>query len=318
MTSPSESAQTPSDRPSTGRGLARGLDSLIPAAPTEPISRQREASLDAIVPNRSQPRQRFDESGLAELASSIQSHGMLQPLLVRVLDSGGYELIAGERRWRAAKLAGLTTAPVVVQERPLDDPTETLMLALVENLQRSDLNPIEAATAFRQLQSSGWTQERIAAEVDKSRAAVANAMRLLRLPTTVQSLIANAKLSEGHGRALLAAASTEQLRLAERAVEHGWSVRELERIVRERNSHQTAQVDATAFPHVQAALRQIESALGTRVEVRVSRKGPASGGRIVIHWYDEEQLTALASRMSVDQAESSTAPNAYTDTDFGI
>ena len=282
------------------RRLGRGLDSLIPAAKKdETAESQLRAPIGAISPNPSQPRQDFDSELLEELAASIREHGVLQPLLVQPTEAGQYELIAGERRWRAAGLAGLDTVPIVVQEDTPDDDEERLTLALVENLQREDLNPIEMARAFEQLSVAGWTQEKIATEVGKSRASVANAIRLRRLPNVVQSMIAAGSLSEGHGRALLGAPESEQVPLAERAQKSGWTVRKLEdaaRVLGEPSSEAPSSPEPSAT--VARAVQSLESALGTKVEVRVGANGSSGGGRIVVHWYDEEQLGALASQMS--------------------
>lgn len=285
--------------PSGRRGLGRGLDSLIPSA-SKPTDGQARAPIGSISPNPSQPRRDFDREQLAELASSIQEHGVLQPLLVRSDDSGGYVLIAGERRWRAAALAGIETVPIVVQEDAGHGEREQLTLALVENLQRANLNPIELAAAFEELSDAGWTQAEIANQVGKSRAAVANLLRLLRLPESVQALVAAGSLSEGHGRALLPAPMSERPSLAQRAIEHDWTVRQLEEAVRQLIEPAPERIARTSAPSpiVLRAVQQLESALGTRVEVRVGRKGPAAGGRIVVHWYDEEQLNALASQIS--------------------
>lgn len=282
-------------RPSS---LGRGLDSLIPDAPASKAGQAR-APIGSISPNPSQPRQAFDEAELEELAASIREHGILQPLLVREAAAGQYELIAGERRWRAAGLAELETVPIVVQDEVSDEDDERLTLALVENLQRSDLNPIELATALEQLSEAGWTQEGIAKVVGKSRTAVANSIRLRRLPRIAQSLIAGGSLSEGHGRALLGAPKSEQIALAQRAVERSWTVRKLEDVVRALSEPAAPRAarQAEADPLINEVVQRLESSLGTRVEVRVGAKGPSSGGRIVVYWYDEEQLDALTSRM---------------------
>ena len=286
------------------RGLSRGLDSLIPAAPRgDTADGQLRAPIGSISPNPSQPRQEFDQEQLEELAASIREHGILQPLLVQRSEAGQYELIAGERRWRAAGLAGLDTVPIVVQ-KDVDAAEERLTLALVENLQRADLNPIEMATAFEQLSEAGWTQEAIAKEVGKSRVSVANVVRLRRLPDVVQSMIASGALSEGHGRALLGAPESERIPLAERSAKSGWTVRKLEEAVRALAEPPTAPPRANEPPpSVLNAVQRLESALGTKVEVRVGSKGPERGGRIVVHWYDEEQLATLAALMSGDSAK---------------
>ncbi len=288
--------------------LGRGLDTLIPSAPAATSgSQQLQAPIGSISRNPSQPRQEFDREELEQLAASIREHGILQPLLVRAQGTGGYELIAGERRWRAAGLAGLTQVPIVVQE--LSDEDESgLTLALVENLQRSDLNPIEMATAFQRLAEVGWTQERIAAQVGKSRTAVANSLRLRQLSPAIQSMLASGDLSEGHGRALLGAPETERADLAQRALDGGWTVRQLEEAVRALSQSKPEPAQRVESPAVINAIEQLESALGTRVEVRAGSKGPKGGGRIVIHWYDEEQLASLTARLagegSTDEEES--------------
>ncbi len=293
----------PETRDERGRGrLGRGLDSLIPTSPKQDSNDGRlQAPIGSITRNPSQPRQEFDPEALEELAASIREHGVLQPLLVRAQGTGGYELVAGERRWRAASLAGLATVPIVVQ-RELADDEASLTLALVENLQRSDLNPIEMATAFEELVEAGWTQERIAKEIGKSRAAVANLLRLRRLPEAIQSMLASGRLSEGHGRALLGAPESHQAGLARRALEGGWTVRRLEDTVRALDRPDPAPATRVASPLMLSAVRRLESALGTRVEVRSAGKSQ-SGGRIVIHWYDEEQLDAIASLLSGGGAE---------------
>ena len=262
-----------------------------------------QAPIGSIAPNPAQPRLEFDQQQLEELAGSIREHGILQPLVVSVEEAGRYRLIAGERRWRAAGMAGLDTVPIVILEDAGDAVEERLTLALVENLQRSDLNPIELATAFEQLSGSGWTQERIATEVGKSRTAVANLMRLRRLPDAIQELLASGALSEGHGRALLGAHASEQMALAQRAVEAGWTVRQLEAAVKslaepESKLAKRPSRSVEASPAMLEAVERLEAALGTRVEVQAGLKGAEHGGRIVVHWYDEEQLGALAALMS--------------------
>ena len=286
---------------SGGRGLGRGLDSLIPG-PSESGPTQLSAPIGAIVPNPSQPRQEFDQEQLQELAASISRHGVLQPLLVRPQETGRYQLIAGERRWRAAGLAGLETVPIVIQADAAAEAEERLTLALVENLQRADLNPIELATAFEQLAQSGWTQERIATQVGKSRAAVANLLRLRRLPDPIQRLVARGALSEGHARALLAAPESQQSSLAEQAIGSGWTVRQLEQKIKPATAtappRPAARLTVPPTPTMSNAVKRLEAALGTRVEVRSGPLGPLTGGRIVIHWYDEEQLAALTAQLT--------------------
>ena len=301
--------------PAVPRSLGRGLDSLIPAASDGSSGGQQRAPIGAIVPNPAQPRQDFDEDELQELASSLRQHGMLQPLLVRAEAAGRYELIAGERRWRAAGRAGMETVPIVIHDEERGDDEQWLTLALVENLQRTDLNPIEMAAAFDQLSDAGWSQERIAEEVGKSRSAVANLMRLRRLSDEIQELVASSALSEGHARALLSAPESERERLAEQAVSRSWTVRQLERAVKEITEPESDPPDRPSEPTAPMlqAVERLESALGTKVEVRASTSGTRRGGRIVIHWYDEEQLAALATQMS-----GFTTSSDDSDAEFGV
>jgi ParB family chromosome partitioning protein len=224
------------------RRLGRGLDALLPgSAPIAAASAEGfRAKIEDLHPNRSQPRTRFDDATLNELAQSIKDMGVLEPILVRKRAQGGYEIIAGERRWRAAQRAGLHEVPVFVREM---NEGKAFEAALVENLQREDLNPLETARAFaRLMEEYSHTQESLAQLIGKDRSTVANAMRLLKLPEAVTDLIESRELSEGHGRALLGAGDvTTILRLAREAVAQQWSVRETERRAR-----QTAQIQAAA------------------------------------------------------------------------
>lgn len=276
------------------RGLGRGLDALL--ASTEGSGGSwMEVPIDAIRPNPFQPRHEVNDAELSDLAASIGVHGLIQPLIVRA-DGEQYELIAGERRWRAAKLAGLATVPVIVREA---DRREMLALALVENLQRSDLSPIEAAEAYRRLMSEfELTQEDVAGLVGKSRAAVANTMRLLSLAPEVQQLIASGQLSEGHGRALAGVRSaSDQIELCQRAVAGGWTVRELEREIQRHSEAQglspgrRRERGSRVRDETAAAFEQ---ALGTRVEIRRRKRG----GQLIIHFYSDEELAGLYDRLA--------------------
>lgn len=183
-------------------GLGKGLGALMLENSTQEMLTENELPINEIIPNRDQPRKTFDEAALEELAESIKQHGVLQPLLVRPIPSGGYQLVAGERRWRACRMAGLNKVPVVIKE--LTD-TETMEIAIIENLQREDLNPIEEAEGLQALiDKCGYTQEEVAASVGKSRPAIANSLRLLRLPQEVRDMTKNGEISAGHARALLA------------------------------------------------------------------------------------------------------------------
>jgi ParB family transcriptional regulator, chromosome partitioning protein len=274
------------------RGLGRGLDALIEKveekAPEEGVRTVPVASLH---PNRFQPRSRFDEAGIEELAGSILAQGIVQPLVVTP-EGEGWAIIAGERRWRAARRAGLESVPVVVRE--VRDDRELLELALVENLQRSDLNPIEEAEAYSVLQEKfGLSQEEVAVRVGKARTTVTNALRLLRLPEEVRELLLAGQLTAGQARPLLALASPEeQTALAERAVRDGLSARDLERLAAappRPTLRKPKKPDRPAEVHTAAAEEDLTRRLQTRVEIR--RQG--QGGHLRLHFHSEEELMRL-------------------------
>ena len=210
-------------------GLGRGLEALLPT--DDGGQGFSVIPLDEIVPNPQQPRERFDEEALESLAASIREVGVLQPIVVRPAPGGGYQLVAGERRWRAAKMVGLDDVPAIVRE---GDDTSALTEALIENLQREDLTPLEEAAAYRQLlEDFGLTHEEVAVRVGKSRSAVTNTLRLLGLPPSIQHLLADGRLSAGHARALLGTPDRSlQEELARLAVEEGWTVRGVELAVK--------------------------------------------------------------------------------------
>ncbi len=274
------------------RTLGRGLDALIPAA--ESKAGAAEIPIAHVYPNPHQPRQAINEDSLAELAASIREHGVIQPLVVTQVGDE-YQLIAGERRWRAAQLAGLTTVPAIVKE---SSPQQMLELALVENVQRADLNPLEEAGAYRQLMDEfGLTQEEVADRVGKSRAAVANTVRLLRLPDDVKEALAAGRISEGHARALLSLPTARLQRQALAAIERGGlNVRQTEELVRriQADTDQAAPTEAARessllSPQDQYAVEQFQARLGTKVNLMRGKKG----GRLVIHFYSEEELQAI-------------------------
>ncbi|MCX7800153.1 MAG: ParB/RepB/Spo0J family partition protein [Fimbriimonadales bacterium] len=273
------------------RALGKGLAQLLGEQFESSVS---EVPIDAIAPNPLQPRQNFDEGEIEELAASIREVGLLQPLVVRPTAEGGYELIAGERRLRASKRAGLKTVPVLV--RPSGDQA-SLELALIENLQRSDISPVESAKAFRRLmQEFGLTQEQVAERVGKSRTAVANTLRLLRLPPKALECLEKGEISEGHARALLAMESEDQLlALLDRVVRSGMSVRETEKAVREALRPQT-ETRATSKPPTPPAdpeTRQLEEGLSMFLgaPVRIERSGV--GGRLVVSFYSDDDLERI-------------------------
>jgi ParB family chromosome partitioning protein len=250
----------------------------------------------AILPNPLQPRSTFDETSLHELADSIREHGLIQPLIVVRTSEDQYTLIAGERRWRAAQIAGLDTLPVVIKDAA---PQQMLEIALVENVQRADLNPLEEAFAYKELaEDFGLTQEQIAQRVGKSRVAVANIMRLLKLPEPIKARLADGLITEGHARALLSINdSLVQQRLLSRIVKSGLSVRQTEELVRRLLDDQQPTRKAHAAHRVSADSRALEDrmrrALGTKVSLFRSKKG----GTIVIHFYSEEELDAIYRRI---------------------
>jgi ParB family chromosome partitioning protein len=269
------------------RGLGRGLDALIQEAP-EPAPVQ-SLPIDRLKPNRFQPRTQFDEEGLEELAASIRTQGVVQPLVVTPDPDGSYVIVAGERRWRASRRAGLETVPVVV--RQVADDRELLELALVENLQRTDLNPLEEAEAYLALQEKfGLSQEDIAGRVGKARTTVTNALRLLRLPGEVQDLLRDGRLTAGQARPLLGLPSREaQLTLAERAVREGLTARDLERLSSEPAREKPKKKPRPVEVHTAAAEEKLTRRLQTRVEIR--RRG--KGGVLQIHFHSEEELMRL-------------------------
>lgn len=270
-------------------GLGRGLDALIPGRDDE--RGVLEIALDRISPNPDQPRATFDESQLGELAASIAVHGVLQPVIVRERADGGYELIAGERRTRAARLAGLAAIPAVIREASADE--SSLELALIENLQREDLNAIEAALAYRELiDRFGMTHEAVARQVGKSRVAISNALRLLDLADETRAAIVDGRISEGHGRAL-AAITIGELQRAVLAVvlERGLSVRQTEELVR-RKRDETPTTSRTQLSHdLQDLEAQLRGVLATKVGIVRTRRG----GRLVIDFYSDEELDRLYS-----------------------
>ena len=278
------------------RGLGRGLAALIPDdivadSPIYEGERIVEASLAEIVPNPEQPRLSFCEDSLRELSRSIGEHGVLQPLIVRKGDDGGFILIAGERRFRAAGLAGLKKVPVVVRVKM--DSAVQLELALVENLQREDLNPIEGAKGYlRLVEKYGYTQEQVSSKVGKDRATVANSMRLLKLPDEVLELISSGRLKAGHGKALLGVSRKSDLRrLVAQVLNGGLSVRATERLVRSLSPSSKRTTPERQRDKVLAyASDMLTRSLSTQVKIKGRAKG---GGKIVIDYHSDEELERL-------------------------
>ncbi|MEM9513579.1 MAG: ParB/RepB/Spo0J family partition protein [Actinomycetota bacterium] len=305
-------------------GLGKGLSSIIPAAERDNdagavVAELGDIAVDAIVPNPDQPRAHFDEQSLGELAASIAEVGVLQPILVHRVDDG-FELIAGERRWRAARRAGLTTIPAIIRTA---DSLERVEHALVENLHRQDLTPLEEAAAYQQLLDDfDLTHEQLSGRIGKSRSAISNTIRLLGLPPGVQHLLADGQLSAGHARALLGTPDRElQERLAREAVADGWSVRAVEQAVRgdtgddqtdDRSPPDTSTADdsGASTPSVDGAglapttqlrppgLLELEQLLAEHLDTRVSVQMRARHGRIAIDFADLEDLERIYRAMT--------------------
>jgi ParB family chromosome partitioning protein len=275
--------------------LGRGLSALIPDAPAAPQSapeRSLDVDIDLLRPNRAQPRTTIDEARIEELARSIKANGVIQPIVVRKSDKG-YEIIAGERRWRASQRAGLLKVPVVVRDVPDD---RLLAVALIENIQREDLNPIEEAQAYRRLSDEyHLTQDQIAEAVGKDRSSVANFMRLLKLPREIREDLSGGALSMGHARALLALADENaQLRISREVVSRNLSVRETEAMVKRDAEPAKPREEPQNDVHTRAAEEKLRFALGTRV--RITRRG--KGGRIEIDFQNEHELQRLYEQLT--------------------
>ena len=279
-------------------GLGKGLDAIFAENGTEESNRSaEELKLSDLEPNRGQPRKDFDDETLAELADSISQHGILQPLLVRPIFGGGYQIVAGERRWRAARMAGLTTVPAIIRE--LDD-EQVMEIALIENLQREDLSPLEEAMGYQSLMDSyDMTQEEVAKIVGKSRSAVANVLRLLKLPEEVQSLIRSGQVSAGHGRALLSFPDdTEKIAVAKRVIDEDLSVREVERLAQKANEvPKKKDVKPRGIPYFNEVELSLHDYLGRKVRVN----GDEKKGTLQIEFYGQEDLSELIRKLNLNQ-----------------
>jgi ParB family chromosome partitioning protein len=272
--------------PSERRGLGKGLEALIPPAPSP--AGVTEVEVDRIVPNPRQPRQALDPEALQELATSIEEQGLVQPLVVTEVE-GGYQLLVGERRWRAAQLAGLEVVPVVIREAT---PQQMVELALVENLQREDLNPLETATAYQQLvEEFGMTQQEVADKVGKNRATVTNTLRLLKLPDDVKKALLADEISEGHARAMLRLRSENaQLQVLQAIISKALSVRQTEELVRRMvEEPRPRPKPPQKSPELRALEDKFRQALGTKVSLAQGSKG----GRLVIYYYSDEELQGI-------------------------
>jgi ParB family chromosome partitioning protein len=286
------------------KGMGRGLAAILAAAPRDDEEELRQLPVDLIAPNPHQPRRQFDEESLIALADSIRARGVIQPVLVRPIAGGRYELVAGERRWRAARIAELETIPAVVRQH---DDAASLEFAVIENMAREDLNPVEEARACAGLvEELGLTREEVGLRVGRSRVAVSNLMRLLDLPDEALELLERRDLSEGHGRALLLASENSVRRnLARQAVMHGWSVRELEARARQADAGAGRLADGAPVgsparephPDQQAAIDEIADALGAVLGADVKVRGGARGYTAQLTFASVDEALRLAERL---------------------
>lgn len=278
-------------------GLGKGLNAIFIENDSEDKDSSVTLPISEIEPNRSQPRKDFDEKALAELAESISQHGLLQPLLVRPLTLGGYQIVAGERRYRACRMAGITEVPVIIRE--LSD-TETMEIALIENLQREDLTPLEEALGYKALiDEHDFSQDEVAQSVGKSRPAITNALRLLKLPDSITEYLKDGRISAGHARALLSLENEEQmLTVAEEIVVKDLSVRQVEKLCKslmnaKEPPAQKAEKKPSFYSMVELALNE---SLGRKITISKSRG--KEGGVLQIEFYSDEELTELSNKLS--------------------
>lgn len=273
-------------------GLGKGLDAIFAENDTEDAHAAVLLKVSELEPNRGQPRRAFSEQALGELADSIAQHGVLQPLLVRPLMGGGYQIVAGERRWRAARMAGVEEVPAVVRE--MSD-GEVMELALIENLQREDLNPLEEAQGYQSLMEAyGMTQDEVAKTVGKSRPTVANALRLLNLPPQMQKLVSGGSISAGHARALLSFPDEKSMLEAAKAAQDGASVRDIEKMAQHANAKPKNKAPARKLRYYEEAELALKENLGRKVRVSGTKKR----GVLQIEFYGEDDLADLLKHMS--------------------
>ena len=281
-------------------GLGKGLDALFMDNETVDSGGVVTLRLSQIEPNRDQPRKIFSEEALNELADSIREHGVLQPLLVRPLPGGSYQLVAGERRWRASRMAGLQEVPVVIREM---DEEQAMEIALIENLQREDLNAIEEATGYKQLMERyGMTKEQVAKRVGKSRPAIANALRLLNLPPKVMDMVGEGEVSPGHARALLAFDDQDRIvEIAQKVKTGKYSVRDIERMAKNQDEKKEKAAKAPEEPAwggKSAFLTEMEIAMSMEMGRKVRIIPNGEGGTLQIQFWDEEDLKSLAEKFA--------------------
>ena len=277
------------------KGLGRGLDALLSGGKSEKDEAMRELNVSMLKPGKYQPRSHMDEASLNELAASIKAQGIMQPILVRQLADSSYEIIAGERRWRAAQLAGLTHVPVLVRSVP---DNAALAMALIENIQRENLNPLEEAVGIQRLIDEFKMTHQVAAEaVGRSRSAASNLLRLLKLPQAVQGMLMDSRLDMGHARALLSLDSAQQVLLANKIVLEGLSVREAEKLA-QKHAHEpgkkTPKKAHKPSRDTQRLQEEMSACLGARVEIKQDSKG---GGKLIIEYANHDQLDELMNKL---------------------
>lgn len=279
-------------------GLGAGLDTLF-SDNTNEIQIKKTLRLAEIEPNREQPRKSFSDEAIAALADSIREHGMIQPILVRPISNGGYQIVAGERRWRAARMLGLDEVPVNIRE--LSD-SEAMQIALIENLQRENLNPIEEALGYRELiENFAMTQDKVAKMVGRSRSSIANAVRMLSLPDRVIKMLENGELSSGHGKALLGFENEELLiAIAVKAADGGLTVRQVERAAQK--SLEDTEVDNTrSDKRIDNYFIEMELSLNERLGRKVKVDYGKNKGVLVLEFYDKEDLAAIADKLAKEE-----------------
>ena len=270
------------------RGLGKGLDAIFAENTDETTEGAVSVKISEIEPNRDQPRKEFDSEALSELADSISQHGVLQPLLLRPLLTGGYRIVAGERRWRAARMAGLTEVPAIIRE--MSD-AEEMLFALIENLQREDLTHLEEARGYRTLiEAQDFTQEEVSKAVGKSRPAITNALRLLNLPEDIQGMLERGEITAGHARTLLSFKSQEDMRLGAQKAKDGASVRELEALAKRLNEKKES---LPKTPRKNQYFEEAQLAVGEYLNRRVKVAGSKKKGTLQIEFYGEEDLQNL-------------------------
>ncbi len=277
-------------------GLGAGLDSLF-SDNTSEVQVKKTLRTSEIEPNREQPRKKFSDEAITSLADSIREHGMLQPILVRPLSSGGYQIVAGERRWRAARMLGLDEVPVNIRE--LSD-SETMQIAIIENLQRENLNPVEEANGYNELiEKYGMTQDKVAKMVGRSRSSVANAIRILTLPESVLDMIEKGDLSVGHAKALLGFEDRELLTsIAEKASNGGMTVRQVENAVKKSEESVT---DKSADRHIDNYFVEMEISLNEKLGRRVKVDYGKNKGTLILEFYDKNDLAEIAEKLARDE-----------------